>query len=159
MDHLASVVPAAEVSTTRISAVAVELGERPLELVASRWNRLFASRRRPGRPTVVNNDSRLRSHQSAIRAGDDASVDIEVDPTHVLAAALRFVLRPVRTGAVALEDIDVVGMTGLTVDGVDADSKQGNVHIFFPRSTESGSVSRVGLETLCWVVTVFAHLR
>jgi len=109
---------ASEVSAARISAVAVELRERPIELVASRWNRLFASGRRPGRPAVVDNDSWLRGDQPAIRTGDDASVDIEVDATHVLAATLRFVLRPVRAGATPLEDIDVVGLSGLTENGV-----------------------------------------
>jgi hypothetical protein len=138
---------ASKVSTTRISAVAVELRERPIELVASRWNRLFASGRRPCRPAVVDNDSWLRGDQPAIRTGDDASVDIEVDTTHVLAAALRFVLRPVRAGATPLEDIDVIGLPGFAVDGVDADSEEGDIHIFGSRSTESGTGSGVGLAT------------
>jgi hypothetical protein len=147
-NRLVSAMSASEVSAAREPSVAVELGERSLELVASGWNWLVASGRRSGRPTVVDNDPWLRRGQSAIRTGDGASVDIEIDASHMLAAALRFVLRPVGAGATPLEDIDEVGLSRLAEDRVDAGSEERDIHLLRARSTESGAGSVVGFLTL-----------
>lgn len=127
----------AEVALPRGSPVAVELAMWATDVMPLPRIILRES-------PILNDDSWLCGRKPAIRTGDDASVDIQVDATHVLAATLRFVLRPVLAGATPFEDIDAVGLSRLAEDGVNADSKEGDIHLLCSRSTKSGAGSVVG---------------
>jgi hypothetical protein len=64
-------------------------------------------------------------------------VDVQIDSAHMLASPFWFVLHPVRAGTTLLEDVDVVRVARLTVDGVDTDAKERNVHRLLACSLEA----------------------